>query len=98
MSHLPSPTYRIAERVIEFLYQYQNGYAISSTAKMLDRVLHNAIAPNVDRTFEQILIDDVYSQYTRSRLYCPQFDTPAMKKLSGKFLVVLTRAQTVVLT
>ena len=62
MSHLLSQTYRIAEGVIKFLYQYQNGYTISSTTKMLDRVLHNAIAPNAYQTFEQILIDDIYSQ------------------------------------
>ena len=86
MSHLPPPTYRIAERVIKFLYQYQNGYTISSTTKMLDRVLHNAIAPNAYQTFEQILIDDVYSQVPVLDCVARNLITPAMKQAIGQIL------------
>ena len=86
MSHLPAQTYRIAERVIKFLYQYQNGYTISSTTEMLDRVLHNAIAPNAYQTFEQILIDDVYSQVPVLDCVACNPITPAMKQVIGQIL------------
>ena len=86
MSHLSSPTYCIAERVIKFLYQYQNGYTISSTTEMLDRVLHNAIASNAYQTFEQILIDDVYSQMPVLDCVARNPITPAMKQAIGQIL------------
>ncbi|MBE9046602.1 helix-turn-helix transcriptional regulator [Pleurocapsales cyanobacterium LEGE 10410] len=86
MSHLPPHIYCLAERVIKFLYQYQNGYTISSTAEMLDRVLHNAIAPNAYQTFEQILIDDVYSQIPVLDCVARNPITPAMKQVIEQIL------------